>query len=385
MIRRGFVGVLTAVVGLGSCSKDTEFSGGASDKNVYPTSRVELPGTEDVTIAESYVVEDGLTSLAFDVLGVSKVDGEKSIQPFTLYFVLDITNSMQTNIDAIKASIKQFASTVKAKGFELSVGVVAFRDELADTFPKSSDLDAFVAFIDKILASGGDDIPEAGMVALDKVADQILADTSSDVQAILAITDATSHVGAPAPRNCDINGFVSKMNGASSDLQQRLKFFYSVSEKIDGPCGTYTTPKMQYDDILSKLLPSVEPAKRGAALEYPFSSDVFLGKFVTEIEKTSNGVGLMCLPKSATLSIEGVEKASWEAPSYDEVYNAYESGQKIEWKEVLSRAETVEAEGKEMLLTVNRCCHNEADAKNAGFDNCAKEIEQKITFTLKIE
>lgn len=52
--------------------------------------------------------------------------------PLKIYFVLDITSSMQPVIDTIKINIINFINKLKANDFDVLIGIVTFRDKLEE-------------------------------------------------------------------------------------------------------------------------------------------------------------------------------------------------------------------------------------------------------------
>jgi Mg-chelatase subunit ChlD len=113
-------------------------------------------------------------------------------------FVLDLTGSMQFAIDGVKRGIKSFVTLMKEKNIDARVGLVCFRDIVADNErpyivlfngePFTTDYTKFEMEVDKLRAMGGGDDPESSLQALAKAAEQRFRPDAAKV--ILLITDA---------------------------------------------------------------------------------------------------------------------------------------------------------------------------------------------------
>jgi hypothetical protein len=388
MMRHSWI-LLALPLLVSSCEKSS-FSGG-NGANAMPKSQITIPGTKDTTVDSPFTVKNGQVDILFEAGALDKMEGEKVKKPFTLYFVLDVSGSMQPVLDAIKDNIKEFASVVKGKGFDLNLGAIAFIDDVTDTFNPTTDVDAFAQFIDTQVATGGGDMPEAGLIALRQTLGDIKSNADADdIQVILVITDALSHQTAGDGnegtfRDCELDATIADFKALGSSIIPRTKLYYAAGQFLMGPCGGFKTAKEQYDAMFDKVLTSTPKANRGGFLGYPFDKSTLMGRLVKELESTTVGDGLVCLPSQATVLHEGDTVTSWKPKSYAEVYDAYKNDRPLTWEEAFDFKKLKEYEGKKMQFVVDRCCHEKDKAATGGFDGCYKEITQKVTFDLKIK
>lgn len=116
-------------------------------------------------------------------------------------FVLDCTESMRGEINAIRDAITSFADTINSDGVRVRVGLIEYRDRLIDeeqrvlTFAGevfTNNPEIFKREVSKLKASGGGDIPESTLDALMLALRQPFATDSNKV--IVLITDAPPHI-----------------------------------------------------------------------------------------------------------------------------------------------------------------------------------------------
>ncbi len=112
-------------------------------------------------------------------------------------FVLDVTGSMQPQIDGVRAGIVDFARKLSERGLDERVGVVAFRDETIGEptkvlefgqGPFTDDYDGFRAEVGRLRADGGGDGPESSYDGLRVASRQPFRRRATKV--LLLITDA---------------------------------------------------------------------------------------------------------------------------------------------------------------------------------------------------
>ncbi len=116
-------------------------------------------------------------------------------------FVLDVTGSMQREIDGVQKGIQNFATQLSSRKLDGQVGLIAFRDRFEreesqilsfDGQPFTSDSSRFGSEVGKLRANGGGDDPESSLDALTLAARQPFRATATKV--ILLITDAPPHI-----------------------------------------------------------------------------------------------------------------------------------------------------------------------------------------------
>lgn len=121
----------------------------------------------------------------------------RNAQRADIMFVLDCTDSMAGEIDAIREAIIAFSQTIRTHGVRVRVGLIEFRDRLEreehrvvlfDGQPFTEDPALFSREAAKLMAEGGGDIPESSLDALRLALRQPFAPGVKKV--IVLITDA---------------------------------------------------------------------------------------------------------------------------------------------------------------------------------------------------
>jgi hypothetical protein len=125
----------------------------------------------------------------------------KSQKEADIIFVFDCTYSMSQEIRAMQDALIDFASTVKAEGLNIRLGLVEFRDRTigeetvlhrfeGEVFTKK--IVDFQAAVNKLSASGGGPEPESSPDALMLALEQPFRDCPN--KTIVLITDAPPHL-----------------------------------------------------------------------------------------------------------------------------------------------------------------------------------------------
>src|SRR3984957_12121229 len=140
------------------------------------------------------VYEDGKLAKILDFRGVGQG------RPVDIVFVMDVTESMQPYIDAVKQNIIQFAQDLAANNRDYRLGLVTFEDYVVSKYPDcnceyrntmTSDVQKFIGWVGGLHAGGGGDIPED---QLDALAYASSFPFRPDAQGIVIIvTDAPPH------------------------------------------------------------------------------------------------------------------------------------------------------------------------------------------------
>ncbi len=146
------------------------------------------------------VFEDGKEAKIIDFRGVGQG------RPTDIVFVIDVTESMQPYIDAIKQNMIAFAHDLAANNRDYRLGLVTFEDYVVSQYPDcnceyrstlTSDVNKFVDWVGTLHAGGGGDIPED---QLDALAYASTLPFRPEAQAILIlITDAPCHKAGDGP------------------------------------------------------------------------------------------------------------------------------------------------------------------------------------------
>src|SRR5271156_753356 len=115
------------------------------------------------------VLEDGKPAKILDFRGAGQG------RPVDIVFVLDITESMQPYIDAVKQNVISFAQDLAANSRDYRLGLVTFEDYVVSAYPDcncayrnsfTSDVKQFTDWVGTLHAGGGGDIPEDQLDAL---------------------------------------------------------------------------------------------------------------------------------------------------------------------------------------------------------------------------
>jgi hypothetical protein len=140
------------------------------------------------------VFEDGKQAKILDFRGVGQG------RPVDIVFVLDVTESMQPYIDAVKQNIISFAQDLAANNRDYRLGLVTFEDYVVSKYPDcncpyrsamTSDVHQFIDWVSGLHAGGGGDIPEDQLDALAYAASFPFRPEAEGI--IILVTDAPPH------------------------------------------------------------------------------------------------------------------------------------------------------------------------------------------------
>src|SRR5712692_7990694 len=115
------------------------------------------------------VYEDGKEAKILDFRGVGQG------RPVDIVFVMDVTESMQPYIDAVKQNVIAFAQDLQSNSRDYRLGLVTFEDYVISKYPDcncayrstmTSDVKQFTDWVGSLHAGGGGDIPEDQLDAL---------------------------------------------------------------------------------------------------------------------------------------------------------------------------------------------------------------------------
>jgi hypothetical protein len=140
------------------------------------------------------VYEDGKLAKILDFRGVGQG------RPVDIVFVMDVTESMQPYIDAIKQNIIQFVQDLAANNRDYRLGLVTFEDYVVSKYPDcnceyrntmTSDVQKFIGWVGSLHAGGGGDIPEDQLDALAYAASFPFRPEAQGI--VIIVTDAPPH------------------------------------------------------------------------------------------------------------------------------------------------------------------------------------------------
>jgi hypothetical protein len=140
------------------------------------------------------VFEDGKEAKILDFRGVGQG------RPVDIVFVLDLTESMQPYVDAVKQNIISFAQDLAANNRDYRLGLVTFEDYVISKYPDcncpyrntmTSNVHQFTDWVSGLHAGGGGDIPEDQLDALAYAASFPFRPEAEGI--IILVTDAPAH------------------------------------------------------------------------------------------------------------------------------------------------------------------------------------------------
>jgi FHA domain/Integrin beta chain VWA domain len=140
------------------------------------------------------VFEDGKRAKILDFRGVGQG------RPVDIVFVMDLTESMQPYIDAIKQNMVNFSHDLASNNRDYRLGLVTFEDYVVSKYPDcncpyrktmTSDVNQFIKWVGTLHASGGGDIPEDQLDALAYASTFPFRPKAQGI--IILITDAPPH------------------------------------------------------------------------------------------------------------------------------------------------------------------------------------------------
>jgi len=168
------------------------------------------------------VFEDGKLAKILDFRGVGQG------RPVDIVFVLDVTESMQPYIDAVKQNIIQFAQDLAANNRDYRLGLVTFEDYVISQYPDcnceyrntmTSDVQKFTGWVGTLHAGGGGDIPED---QLDGLAYAASFPFRPEAQAIvILVTDAPAHKAGDGPDRVGDSAYQQHHPDPSADVTEQ--------------------------------------------------------------------------------------------------------------------------------------------------------------------
>ncbi len=140
------------------------------------------------------VFEDGKEAKILDFRGVGQG------RPVDIVFVMDVTESMQPYIDAVKQNVIAFAQDLQSNSRDYRLGLVTFEDYVISKYPDcncayrntmTSDVKQFTDWVGSLHAGGGGDIPEDQLDALSYASTFPFRPEAEGI--IIIVTDAPPH------------------------------------------------------------------------------------------------------------------------------------------------------------------------------------------------
>lgn len=163
-----------------------ELDFGLTDKNGAPVGNLKQSDVK--------VFEDGSPAKIINFRGLGQG------RPVDIVFVIDITESMQPYIDAVKENVIAFAQDLAANHRDYRLGLVTFEDYVVSSFADcgcpyrdkmTSNVHEFIDWIGTLHAGGGGDIPEDQLDALAYASTFPFRPSAQGI--LILITDAQNH------------------------------------------------------------------------------------------------------------------------------------------------------------------------------------------------
>ncbi len=207
---------------------------------------------EQITIYEN--------NIEFKALTVEKVPMANNL-PWDLIFVIDITGSMQPQIDGVVQNVTSFARKLRERGIDYRLGLILFSDNIERVYQPTSNIDNFLSWIKKVRAFGGGDEKENALEALKTVTQRIQFRDEANRIAIL-ITDAPYHQKGD--------------EGGDGRTLETLESVIERAQRIDLRVFSITPPKLKNYAILSENT-------RGTTYNIEYAFSTVLDNFTQQI------------------------------------------------------------------------------------------------------
>ena len=169
-----------------------------------PKIRIKLGVDQDrIVIAEAYEIRnDKPVKLESTVYDPGQGPVEVKPLPVDIVLVVDTTDSMEPYIEGVKMKISEFADQIASTGTDYRLGLVDFKDLLANepmrTFPFTEDVGKVRSYVEEMLKNYGGDagILESSLDALMKAAENAgdLRFNDKAEKIFILITDAPPHI-----------------------------------------------------------------------------------------------------------------------------------------------------------------------------------------------
>lgn len=190
---------------------------------------------DTLTTSDVIVTENGVEKT---VISVTKISVRERI-PVDFIFVIDVTGSMQPYIDAVKANISRFVSTLLSRGIDYRIGLILFSDIVERVYQPIDNVNTFLAWLSDVRAYGGGDEKENALEALKATKNIDFRPSANRV--VVLVTDAPYHqLGEKGDGSTTetTNSIIKYLN--DSEIRtfcitpMRLKEYQYISQKTRG-------------------------------------------------------------------------------------------------------------------------------------------------------
>lgn len=161
------------------------------------------------------------------VLNVEKIPAAENV-PVDFVFLIDVTGSMQLQINSVKSNITSFTQSLVKRGIDYRIGLVLYSDDIEKVYNPTSNVLDFLAWINPVRAKGGGDEKENALEAIEAACKQVKWRNEANRVAVL-ITDAPYH-----QRGEDGHGVTDQTTETSIELMQKydVRLFSIVPPKL---------------------------------------------------------------------------------------------------------------------------------------------------------
>jgi hypothetical protein len=209
-------------------------------------------------------------------------------RPVDIVFVLDITESMQPYIDAVKQNMIDFAHELAANNRDYRLGLVTFEDYVVSSYPDcdceyratlTPDVNKFIGWVGTLHAGGGGDIPED---QLDALAYASTLPFRPDAQGIvIMITDAPSHVAGDGTDQTGDSAYL--LHHPFHDNSGKCSYGYPGAQGYGSECDANANETNETGESVATKL-----EKNGLTL-YAVAPPPFIAPQYAKIVETTHG------------------------------------------------------------------------------------------------
>jgi hypothetical protein len=324
-----------------------------------------------------------------------QIPGTSVQRPVSIVFALDVTGSMQGQIETVKSGVRDFVSQLVSRGFHPRLGVIPFRDKVPypgnngdvseGRLELTDDVNRVKDFVQTLRALGGGDANEAALGAI-KAAVHALRDGDDRpdaVKIVMVVTDQPGHHGA-STKDCTLGPLTNDL-GLLTDAQQRnFKLFYSSPSTGYG-CSGFASGQAQMAKILESVF-LAEPllANRGGLIPWPFAATNLIYDVVNMLVKTAPPIDLACVNDTVDVTLDGAPYLSRVMADRGASFRALEESKTVFIAQTMTETDHLGFEAGDGMMTASRCCVSKAAAKVGDFGTCLKRWgPQTIGFSLE--
>ena len=219
-------------------------------------------------------------------------DASSQKTPADIVFVIDITESMEDSLSAVKNGVERFANRLRQeKGWDARFAAIGFRDSIVAQTP-FADEKKLTESIRVWEAEGGDDLPEAGQFALAASVEMLTRDHATTPERTTAskniffIGDAISYALNNDHKDFSTVRLERIFSSIPETLKSNLKFYHSSAREVE-VCTRITflgciQSKLSEEYAAFKQLTefSKKANLNGKAFDFPFTETIMLNEFL---------------------------------------------------------------------------------------------------------